>query len=348
MTDNLKQIFNQEKIKFKENESLSVHTTIGIGGPARYFVEVDSIPQLLKTFDVIKTNNLNYFILGGGSNLIISDKGYNGLVIKPKFLTFDIKNKSTLPLFDTYKMTQKRYESQEVSAYRTDFPNSWNDSTLFEIVEIGSSWKLNNLIPHCLKNHLTGLEWFSGIPGSVGGAVYMNIHGGEYFFSQFITQVKTVSPDGLQKTYTSHDLGFDYDKSIFHNLKECITTVYLKLFKGDLNKAENIRQEWGTKKILNQPQKSAGCIWQNLTPQQQKQLNLPVPSIGYCIDKLLSLKGKKLNGACISTLHAGFIQNCKNASAQDVLTLVELVEKEFKEKLNITLLREVEFIGDFS
>lgn len=327
-------------------EPLARHTTLGVGGPAEYFFEAKTKQDLLQAIKVAKELALPFFILGGGSNIIVADKGLKGLVIKSLLQDFTLQpfSGSFSPKPVAPRLTQ--LETREyLSASETE--TSFKETDPRFLVRAGSGWKMNALITRCFEADLVGLEWFAGIPGTLGGAVYMNVHGGHHFMSEFVYGVEVLDPTNRQTTRLTHDqLGFAYDFSIFHTHPGVILTVDLVLYRGNLAKAKTMQQHWLRQKLTVQPQRSCGSVWQNLEPKVQKRLGLPTPGIGYLIDKKLGLKGKQIGQAQISPRHAGFIVNLGQAKAQDVLKLMGLVEQEAKEELGIILKREVIVVGE--
>lgn len=339
--------------RIKKKELMAKHTTLGVGGPAEYFYEAKSSAELIKAIEVSRKLKLPLFILGAGSNIIVGGKGIRGLVVKN--LTQDFFMKPFEGIFTPRKIKPRL---KKLSAHQdgvgvhamglgrpgADLPRS---KELF-LVTASSGWRLADLINHCLKKGLVGLEQFAGIPGSLGGAVYMNIHGGPLFFSDYLYQVEVWDlARKKEKIIKYKDLDLAYDYSIFHKKNRPILSASLVLAHGDRAKAQLVKDRWLKEKVADQPQRSCGCIWQNLSFQEEKSLGLPTPSIGYIVDKVLALKGRTRGGAQISPKHAGFIENVENAKAGDVLELLLLVEKEAKNKLGVVLKREAILIGEF-
>ncbi len=331
----------------KTNEQFKNHTTIGVGGPADYYLAIMSKLDLLKAYKLASDYKIPIFIFGGGTNIIVSDEGFRGLVIQSKIQDFEIiqtNNNHHQPIDIQNKIAPRLKQVYELTKYNANKYNaSYTNSTPQVMVKVGSGWKINALIQRCLENKITGLEWFGGIPGTVGGAVYMNIHGGNYFLSDFVVEVEVIDKNKT-RIFKNKQLMFDYDYSIFHKKKYPILSVTFRLYRGDIIKAMEIFRYWNQQKILNQPQRSAGCVWQNLTHQQISKHNLPSSSIGYIIDKVLNLKGSRKGDAQLSTKHAGFIENIGNASYVDTLSLVKSIESDFRKKFGVSLKREIEFI----
>jgi len=326
------------KGRVRVDQPMGKDTTFGVGGPADFFYETKRGKELVGAINLAKKLDLPIFILGAGSNLVVSDKGIRWLVIKNSCLEFSFK-----PFSETFSPPKinSRFKQKD------DSLTSSKDNHRF-VVTAGSGWRLPSLINRCFKEGLIGLEWFAGIPGSLGGAVYMNIHGADLFLSDFVYRVRVWDEKKDKEEYLDyHQLKFGYDYSIFHEKQFIIISVDLILRQGDIAKAKKRYGSWLKAKIRIQPQRSSGSIWQNLSAAEQKKHNLPTAGIGYLIDKRLGLKGKKIGRARISIKHAGFIENLGGASAADVLELIGLVEKRAKKELGIELKREVELVGEF-
>jgi UDP-N-acetylmuramate dehydrogenase len=327
-------------------EPLAKHTTLGIGGPAEYFYEAKTKANLIGAIKVAKKIELPWFILGGGSNIVVSDKGVKGIVIKSLLQDFTVQPfyQAFVPAMIVPRLAQLG-EKGHLSASKTEMSFEKSDPRF--LATIGSGWKMNALILRCFEENLVGIEWFAGIPGTLGGAVFMNLHGGHHFISEFVYRVESFDPQTQTIVERKNaQLAFDYDRSIFHNRREIILTVDLVLYRGDPDKAREIQQQWLKQKLAVQPQRSCGSVWQNLESKVQEKLSLPTPAIGYVIEHTLGLKGKRIGDAQISPKHAGFIENVGQAKAQDVIELMDLVEQKAEKKLGITLKREVIVIGE--
>ncbi len=333
------------KNQIKAGVLLAKLTTLGVGGPADYFYEAKTTKDLLQAAKTAKELNLPFFVLGTGSNLIVRDGGFRGLVIKNLVTDFKIES-FTKPFFPP-KIENRLQQLESEKYLHAGKSVSFSLTDKKALVTVGSGWKLNALIPLCLAKKIVGLEWFAGIPGTVGGAVFMNIHGGNHFFSDFVYQV-CVWDETSQKEakLMNKNLKFDYDYSLFQEKKMLITKIQLVLYKGNVEKAKEYHSKWLKQKLTVQPQRSCGSVWQNLSPEIQAKHRLPASGIGYLIDKILALKGKKIGLAQISLKHAGFIENLGGAKAKDVLELMRLVETEAKKKLGLKLKREVIVIGE--
>lgn len=302
-------------MKRKKGVPLASLTTFRIGGPADFLIEVDQKEELKEAFFWAKNRRLPLTVLGGGSNVLVSDKGIRGVVVVNR----------------TKGVRLKRKEKGVVG------------------LEVESGVKLGGLIKRLLKKGITGLERFVGIPGSIGGAIFNNIHGKEGFLFQAVVEsVEVLDEEGKVKKVSKEECQFDYDFSRFQKSGEIILAANLLLPQTDLREAKRVVEEWGRKKILSQPQNSAGCVFKNLTLEQQQTLGLPTVSMGYVIDKILKLKGKQIGGAKISEKHANFIVNeTGRAKAADVLALIRLVKRKCQEKLGFEPELEIFLLGEF-
>ncbi len=286
--------------KVLENEPLAKHTTIKIGGPAELFVEPNSKDNLITVLKIIKEHGVNWRVIGRGSNLLVPDKGIKGVVIK---LGSGI---------DTFEL---------------------ND----EILTVGGGYSIIKLATIISKQGLSGLEFSSGIPGSIGGAVYMNAgaHGSD--MSEILVKAQVLFEDGAIEWLTNEDMEFSYRTSILQNKKPgiCIGAV-LKLKKGKKEDIVAAMQRNKDYRRDTQPWNypCAGSIFRNPLPHYAGQL---VEAAG--------LKGYQIGGAKISEMHGNFIVNAGGATAKDVLDLIAYVKEVILEKNKITLETEVEIIG---
>ena len=302
----------------KKNISLSEFTSFKIGGRAKYFFIARTKEDLIKAVKAAKKLRTPFFILGGGNNLLVSDKGYKGLVVKIKNEKLKIKNK--------------------------------NKKSKIIRVEADAGVPLGRLVNFAFRNKLSGLEWAVGIPGTVGGAVCGNAGS---FNKSMADVVKEAAVLDIQekaqsekrkaqnhnlklKTLKNKDCGFGYRESVFKKKKNLIIiSVELKLKKRKKKEIEKKIKECLEYKKKTQPLNypSAGSIFKN-------------PS-GYFAGELIEkcgLKGKKIGDAKISEKHANFIVNSGKAKSKDVKKLIELIKKKVKNKFKVILREEIELI----
>jgi UDP-N-acetylmuramate dehydrogenase len=338
----LKQYLSEIKIKYFQDQNLSGYTTIGVGGKASLVAIAESSLQLEQVVISSVQSNVPYLVIGKGSNLIISDEGYDGLIIVNESKDWslvrpDEEKISPLVMQPDHTITATSNTTVNKSIFLHD------NRKVFVLADSGV--QVRNLTNALYRYGITGLQWYAGIPATIGGAIYMNMHGGSYFFGELVNRVFLLS--GVEKKVVGKSyFDFGYDYSILHKSKEIILRAELILPMGDVNKAKEEGKSWAKQKSI-QPQRSAGCIFHNLTEEQRIQLNLPTASIGYLVDKILNLRGTRIGDAIISNNHAAFIENMGKATAKDVYELIQLVKNRAKEELQINLQLEVELIGNF-
>jgi UDP-N-acetylmuramate dehydrogenase len=325
-------ILKNELKNLKFNEPLKKWTTFKIGGPARYFFIAENKKNLIKTIKTAQKLKIPYFILGGGSNILVSDKGFNGLVIKIQNSKFKIQNSRI-------------------------------------IAEAGVL--LGELVAAATAAGLAGLEWAVGIPGTVGGAIVGNTgwSSNNKNIASVIESVEVleIGPKLRIKNYRLKDCQFAYRNSIFRRNKNLIIiSAVLKLKRGDKGEIkakilENLKER--EKKIPKGF--SAGCIFKNVKysiagrsgrvstlgvkslrfyPEWENfKRNKMIPA-GWLVEKC-GLKGKKLGGAKISEKHANFIINQGKARAKDVLKLIKIIKNKVIKKFGAKLEEEIELVG---
>lgn len=316
--------FSVDMIDIKKNIILASYTTFKIGGVADYFCEVSDIEELRAALDFARQKNLPVFLLGGGSNVLISDKGYRGLVVKIKNLKFKIENFS---------------------------------------VEVGAGLPLGALVVKSVDAGLEGLEWAAGIPGTVGGAVRGNAgaFGGE--IKDVVEEAEVLSRDGKIKKIPVKDCDFKYRHSIFKTSGDIIWSVTLNLKKSaDIDAVKNkISQNavWrGSHHPLKYP--SAGSFFQNIHDKNSIEKLLArdvylkdndfakwgcskIPA-AYLIDRA-GLKGLKVGQAQVSPKHPNFIVNLGGASANDAITLAGIIKEKVERRFKVVLREEVQLVG---
>ncbi len=334
---NLQHRFKEYSLILKKDEPLARYSTIGIGGKANLLVSVKNSGQLEKAIMLAKSHAPRFIIIGKGSNIIFTDSGYDGLVIINTSRMWKVIGK--LEGGEPKLSPKTRFKSLQ-----GEITVNYDDRNTPDIrIRVDSGVRIDYLRKAMYKEGITGLEWFAGIPSTVGGAIYMNMHGGEYFFGDLIESANIM--DGQNKRRVDNNyFKFDYDWSILHNTGEIVLEADLCLKKGDIEKAQLLAKKWAKAKSF-QPRRSAGCIFRNLSTDEQLEMNLPTPSVGYIIDQVLELKGKRIGDAIISPHHAAFIENLGQATAYDVLSLIDLVKREAKSKLGVELKEEVQIIG---
>ncbi|MCM1363479.1 MAG: UDP-N-acetylmuramate dehydrogenase [Faecalibacterium sp.] len=288
-----------KNISYLADELMKYHTTFRIGGNAKLFVMPKNVDELIALVNLCKSENVRFFIVGNGSNLLINDSGIDAVVIH---------------LSDGF-----------------DFIRMVDETT----IEAGAGVSLAAVCKFALSNGLSGLEFAYGIPGSVGGAAFMNAgaYGGE--MKTVVESCSHVSMDGEIGCFDSSALDFGYRKSVYGNGEYIITSVVFKLAKGSTDdiraKMNELMQRRKDKQPLEYP--SAGSIFKR--PE------------GYFAGALIEqsgLKGKKIGGAQVSEKHAGFIVNVGGATCKDVKDLIEFCQETVADKFGVRLETEVKMI----
>jgi len=291
--------------KLQSGVPLAPHTSFRIGGPARYYTEPENLPDFKDAVAWALDRKIDFFILGGGSNVLFHDDGYDGLVI------------------NTMKLSGLAVEGEQVSA------------------ECGV--RVDELVDACARHSLTGVEFAAGLPGTVGGALYMNARAYEGSFSAVAEQVHALGIEGHgleERVLRKKDLGFGYKKSVFQGGRSFVLKVLFHLEKGP-ELPIRAKTEENRRKRIDMGQyifPNAGCIFKN-------NYEIGVPT-GKIIEEL-GFKGKKIGGAEVYERHANFIINRGNASAEDVYSLIRAIEVEMEDKRGIKLEREILLLGDW-
>ncbi len=296
--EQLKQQLQAAGIPYRENEPLAAHCTFKIGGPAQVFVQPEREEQLCRAIALCKQQRTRYYVLGNGSNILFADEGYQGAVL-------------------------------DVSALHSVV--EVNGTTLCA----GAGVRLSTLCKAALEHALTGLEFAYGIPGTVGGAVYMNAgaYGGE--MKDVLIECRHIDSDGNLGSLKGEELGLSYRTSAYEHNGYIITTLVMKLKKGDKTEIKAKMQELLQRRKDKQPLEypSAGSTFKR--------------PVGYFAGGLIEecgLKGCSVGGAQVSEKHAGFIINKGGATAQDVLDLIKYVQDRVYEERGIHLEPEVRLI----
>ncbi|MEX0962331.1 MAG: UDP-N-acetylmuramate dehydrogenase [Simkaniaceae bacterium] len=282
------------KLKIFENEPLSKYTTFGIGGPARFFTIIKNLDELQEALSFSNEKQIPYFILGKGSNLLFDDRGLNRLVILNKI----------------------------------DYIKQENN-----IFHVGGGTSFSRLGSYTARKRYCGLEFASGIPGSVGGAVYMNAGANGQETKDSLVQALVVDRSGLVKKKLNSDFSFGYRSSLLQTTHEIVIEASFKLTESSIAREKQLAILGYRKATQPYSEKSAGCIFRN--PLEQ--------SAGSLIEEA-GLKGLRVGDAEISLTHANFIVNRGRAKAKDVLFLIEKIKEQVEKKKGAELKIEVKVI----
>ncbi len=296
--EDLGKIIKKEQIRL--NEPMSAHTTFRVGGPAELFVQPKT-EELKEVTAFFRAHGIPYTIIGNGSNLLVCDRGIKGAVI------------------------ELGKAASEVSVEGT-------------FVRANAGAMLSKTANMAADAGLTGMEFASGIPGTLGGAVVMNAgaYGGE--MSQIIKEVTVLTPDGEIKTLSAAELELGYRSSCIAKNEYIVMSAVLALERGDRDKIAARMEELKARRIEKQPLEypSAGSTFKR--PE------------GYFAGKLImdaGLRGCSVGGAQVSEKHCGFVINKGGATASDIKTLMDHIIRVVEEKFKVTLEAEVRKLGEF-
>jgi len=324
----------------KFNEPLAKYTTWQIGGPAEILVKVKSSEELAAVVLICQEFGVKYTILGGGSNVLIADRGLSGVVIINQSTKIEILASQDFKQIPKISVVHQAVGNQ----YYTFADLDYLDTGPLVLVKFDSGVSLPYAIGWLHKQGITGLQWFAGIPGTIGGALFNNIHGGSRHFSDNFHSA-TILLAGKRQVVDFDYFNFGYDQSVLRNQPDLvILEVVLQLPRGDVQKAKQIYQEWNKRKQI-QPKHTCGCVFKNISPEDQQRLGLPTPSTGYIIDQILGWKGRTYGHLQISNWHAAFMENLGGATAAEALQLIQEVQQAVKEKLGLGLELEISLLG---
>jgi len=313
-------MIEKEFNRIQLNKSLKDLTTFKVGGFAKYYLEIFDIEELQKCIKYCHGNNIEFLVLGWGSNVLISDAGFEGLIFK-------LKNKEIIV----------------------------NDN----IINASAGISLTNFLQFTLDNGFVGAEFLAGIPGTIGGAIYGNAGIPNKNISDILVSALCVDENGNIKELIKKDCNFSYRDSIFKRNKYVIYSAKIILESGSIENSKEVMkkiiEDRNQKQPLNYP--SAGSFFKNIKLSDELRNNLKsldisifeksgiVPA-GFLIERA-GLKSFSIGGAKVSEKHANFLINYANASAKDIYDLSRHIENIIFEKYGVVLESEVQFVGGF-
>lgn len=303
----------------KSNEMMSKHTTFKIGGPARFFVTVHTTESLVELLKFLDGAGQRYVILGGGSNMLVRDEGYDGVVIHVHSSEFRVQS---------------------------------------GVIESDAGCLTATIARESVSHGLTNFEWAVGVPGTIGGAVRGNAGTKDGEMKDAVHEVDAYM-NGEVVTLSNAECGFAYRHSIFKENGAVVLRVRLKLQPGNKQEGMKKLLEQIQYRTTTQPKGGAsiGCIFKNYlishspnSPNKIPNLEIPEEFIqkgkipaGWLVDKA-GLKGTMVGGAEVSAVHGNFVLNGGSANAQDVLTLVEVVKKKVYDIFGVELEEEIQIV----
>mgnify|MGYP003468150494 FL=1 len=296
--DILKNIVSEEDILTKEY--MKNHTSFKIGGSADFLVTPRTVDQIQNLIKTLKKENIPVFIMGNGSNLLVSDKGIRGVVIK----------------------LSKNFSSFSISG---------------DEVTAQSGILLSTLSKSIVNESLSGFEFASGIPGTIGGAVTMNAGAYDSEMKNIVEEVVAIDMDGNIRTFTNQEMNFRYRKSRVTDETLVVLEAKLKLEKGNIEDIKAKIDDFTVRRTTKQPLTaySAGSTFKR--PE------------GYFAGKLIEdagLKGIIMRNAAVSSLHSGFVINTGDATCENILELIEFIKLTVFSKFGVMLEEEVRVVGE--
>ena len=294
----LKGLWDREGVPYECGTPLARYTTFKIGGPAALFARPADARQLEAALTACKKSDVRYYLLGQGSNTLFADEGFDGAVICTRMM-------GGVP----------RIEGERLTA------------------PAGAG--LTVLCAMARDAGLTGLEFACGIPGSLGGALYMNAgaYGGE--MKDVVETVTCLTPEGTVETRTADELAFGYRTSVFEQDGSCVLSATLRLAHGDKAAIRARMAELLAKRREKQP-----LEW----PSAGSTFKRPQGAFAAALIEQCGLKGLQVGGAAVSRKHSGFVVNLGGATCADVIALTEQVIRVVKEKTGYTLEREIRVV----
>ncbi len=317
-------------LRVYENELLSKHTYFKIGGPATLYFEAKNTEDFILALETVSRLKIPFVVLGGGANVLVSDKGFEGLVIKNRT--------------DGVKLVGIKGTIRKSG---TGIKNA--------LVWAASGTLMNRIARFTIDQGLSGLEFLLSVPGTIGGGLKINSHyaveKGE-FIGNCLVSATLFDPKTGKITKVDHNyFEFGYDQSKIQQTGEIVIDA---TFKVEASGTKEALWEKATSDVKRRNEQQplgdacSGCIFRNISPDDAKRLETPnlTTSAGYIIDKL-GLKGTRVGGVRVSERHANYILNINAASASDVINLINLIKEKAKKTYDLDLKEEIFLIGEF-
>ena len=294
----------------RRDAPLAPFTTFGVGGPADWLVETRGDTEMIDALRLARDAGVPVTILGGGSNVLVSDAGVRGLVIRPRG-----------------------------GAARLVAPDA---------VEADAALTINGLVRWTITQGLAGLEAWAGTPGTVGGAVHGNAHFGGRLIGDLVVAVRLTTPGGEVRELPRADMEFGYDSSRLQRSGEVVLTATFRVSAGEPGALRARARESLAFRKRTQPLESpsAGCVFQNPSPDRDRVPEGVPWSAGALIDRA-GLKGELVGGARVSLAHGNFIVNDGRATARDIRELIEKCRARVRSRFGVELREEIVYLGSF-
>jgi UDP-N-acetylmuramate dehydrogenase len=294
--------------RVRSEAPLAPFTTFKVGGPAEWLVETNGAEELLEALQCAEHASVKVTILGGGSNVLISDKGIRGLVIRPR---------------------GGRAEQLGPAEIRVDAPMT-----------------INGLVRWTINHGVAGQDAWAGTPGTVGGAIVGNAHFGGRLIGSMVNSVRVADRTGVTRELPESEMEFGYDRSRLQRTGEVVLSATFGVSTGEPGALREVARQSLAYRKRTQPLEtpSAGCIFRNPDALEVPP-GIPA-SAGALVDRA-GLKGTACGGARVSAAHANFIVNEGRATAADIRSLIDLSRSRVREKFGVDLREEIVYLGDF-
>jgi UDP-N-acetylmuramate dehydrogenase len=296
--------------RVRQDAPLAPLTTFKVGGPADWLIDARTEEELRSALSIAADAGQPVTMLGGGSNVLVSDAGVRGLVI--------------------------RLRPMDVSQPAPDR------------VRADAGLTMNGLVRWTIGRGIAGLEAWAGTPGTVGGAIYGNAHFGGRNIGELVSAVRLVSPQGVAQTVPAAEMEFAYDTSRLQRTREILLWAEFLARPGDPDALRAVARASLAHRKKTQPldKASAGCIFQNPDPARDAVPDGIPPSAGALVDRA-GLKGSRLGGAKVSDTHGNFIVNDGGATATDIRALIDRCKTAVGERFGVALREEIVYLGEF-
>ena len=313
--------------RIKLNEPLARYTTLKIGGPAEYFFVANTTEEVLKAVSTAKAAKIPFLILGGGSNVVISDQGIKGLVLRNESRNIAVVKR-------VGKITKGKMNISQA------------------LVEVDAGVLMNQLVRFTCDEGFGGLERHLGLPGTVGGALYMNSKWTKppAFVGDVVSTAKVLDREGNVGIVDKKYFDFAYDQSILQKTHETVLSVCFLLTVADKKSLWETAQSSMEYRKATQPMgvATAGCTFRNIPLSHALRLATPnnTTSAGFLVDQV-GLKNFQIGQAKFSDKHANFILNLGGATASQVKGLIDEAKKRVREKFQVEIKPEIVLLGEF-
>lgn len=304
--DALLQRFGADRVR--REVPLAPYTTFKVGGPAEWFLEPRSSDEILDALRIAHASGVRVTLLGGGSNVLIGDRGVRGLVIRPRGGVIE-----------------------QIAAAR---------------VRADAATTINGLVRWTIQRGIAGIEAWAGTPGTVGGAIFGNAHFGGRLIGELVESVRLAGLDGITRDLSRDEMEFGYDRSRLQKTGEVLLSAVFRVTTGDPAALREIARQSLAYRKNTQPldTPSAGCIFQN---PERADVPADIPaSAGALVDRA-GLKGASHGDARVSPTHGNFIVNEGHATAADIRGLIDLCRARVSERFGVALQEEIVYLGDF-